>query len=309
MSAARSSSALSSTKPAASGARTPATPTAPTSWPSVSSMPASGPLTAWAPIIGVTATTRSRRRRDRSAQAVDGEDRVERDERIGGREHDRLRALDGLEHPRRGARPRGAVEAHGAHGVGRAPPDEPLLEGQLAAGRDDARAQAVVARGQQAGGEAVAPREVGGDGRQRLARAQALAAHEVQADVAIAEDEPVDAAELGHDRHRLARVAGDAPALLGMDASGQRVEQRVEVGRDRQAPVLEVVTDVADDRDVLRGDGGEQAAREARTADAACEQGHPGQAMNPRSPGVSTSRSIPTRCRRVPPWRAALPGP
>src|SRR6478672_13811031 len=57
----RSPSASSSTKPVASGARTLATPTAETSWPSVSSMPASGPLTASVPIIGVTAITRSRR--------------------------------------------------------------------------------------------------------------------------------------------------------------------------------------------------------------------------------------------------------
>ena len=130
-------------------------------------------------------------------------------------------------------------------------------------------------------------REVGGDARERLACAQALAAHEVQADVAVAEDEPVDAAQLGHDRHRLARVAGHAPALLGMDAAGQRVEQRVEVGRDRQSPVLEVVADVADDRDVGGRQAREQPAREARPADAACEDGHPRHAAgaSPRSPG------------------------
>ena len=58
---ARLSSALSSTNPEASGASTPATPTAETSCPSVSSIPASGPLTAWDPIIGVIATTSSRR--------------------------------------------------------------------------------------------------------------------------------------------------------------------------------------------------------------------------------------------------------
>ena len=48
---------------------------------------------------------------------------------------------------------------------------------------------------------------------------------------------------------------GDAPALLGMDAPRERVEQRVEVGRDRETPVLEVVADVADDRDVARPAG------------------------------------------------------
>ena len=210
--------------------------------------------------------------------------------------------------PGAGTRARRALEAHGAHGIGRAPPDEPLLERQLAIGRDDARAQVIVAGGQEASAQAVAPREIGGDGRERLARAQPLAAHEVQADVAIAEDEPVEAAELGHDGHRLARVAGDAPALLGMDAAGQRVQQRVEIGRDRQPPVLEIVAHVADDRHVGRSYAREQTARETGPSDPACEQRHPGHA-SPRSPGVSTSCSMPTRRRRVPPWRAALPGP
>ena len=106
-------------------------------------------------------------------------------------------------------------------------------------------------------------------------------AHEVQADVAVAEDEPVGAAQLAHDAHRRAGVVADAPAQLA-DAAGQRVEHRVDVGRDVQIPVLEVVADVRDHGHGGRRLGREHAEREPRTADAAGEDGHPHAGSMPR---------------------------
>jgi hypothetical protein len=96
----------------------------------------------------------------------------------------------------------------------------------------------------------------------------------VQADVAIAEDEPVGAAEPPHDAERLPRVAVDAPALLGMDDAGERVEARVQVRRDVQAQQLDVVADVADDRHGLGADRVGQPEREAGPADATGQQRH-----------------------------------
>ena len=103
----------------------------------------------------------------------------------------------------------------------------------------------------------------------------------MQADVAVAEDEPVGAAQLADDAHRRAGVVAHAPAQLA-DAAGQRVEHGVDVGRDVQIPVLEVVADVRD-----HGHGGlrlgrEHAEREPRTADAAGEDGHPHAGSMPR---------------------------
>ena len=103
----------------------------------------------------------------------------------------------------------------------------------------------------------------------------------MQADVAVAEDEPVGAAQLADDAHRRAGVVADAPAELA-DPAGQRVQHGVDVGRDVQVPVLEVVADVRD-----HGHGGlrlgrEHAEREPRTADAAGEDGHPHAGSMPR---------------------------
>ena len=116
-------------------------------------------------------------------------------------------------------------------------------------------------------------------------------AHEVQADVAVAEDEPVRAAEPADDAEGLAGVAVDAPALLGVHDAGQRVEARVEVGRDVQAEQLDVVADVADDRHRLGADGVDQPEREPRPADATGQQRHtPPRSV--RSRRISTSPSV-----------------
>ena len=101
--------------------------------------------------------------------------------------------------------------------------------------------------------------------------AQQLGAHEVQADVAVAEPEPGLAAELRDRLERLPRLAGAAPAALLVGEPRQRVEDAVEVGRDPQAQHLEVVRDVADDGDVVRIDDTEQPAQEPRPTDAARE--------------------------------------
>ena len=96
-------------------------------------MPASGPLTAREPIIGVIATTCSRR-------AVTAS-RTPSTARIGSSETNGLEGASMIRSalsiasstPGAGPRPGDALEAHGADRIGRAAPDQPLLERELAA--------------------------------------------------------------------------------------------------------------------------------------------------------------------------------
>ena len=109
--------------------------------------------------------------------------------------------------------------------------------------------------------------------------AQRLRAHEVQAEVSVAELEPRLAAEPGHDLHRLPRLVRAAPAALLVRDAGERVEDAVEVGRDVKAEHLDVVADVADHGHRRRLHDLDETAQEARAADAAGEHDDSGHAL------------------------------
>ena len=65
------------------------------------------------------------------------------------------------------------------------------------------------------------------------------------------------------------RLVRAAPARASSSTPGERVEDRVEIGRDVEAEHLEVVADVADDRHVARVDVSVSARAKPRAADAA----------------------------------------
>ena len=85
------------------------------------------------------------------------------------------------------------------------------------------------------------------DRRQRLAGAQPPRALDVRREVAVAEPEPGLAAERLQRRHEGPGLVAPAPAALRMVEPGERVDQRVEVGRDREAEMLEIVAGIGDD--------------------------------------------------------------
>ncbi len=97
----------------------------------------------------------------------------------------------------------------------------------------------------------------------------------VRREIGVTDGEPRRLTEAREHLVRAERVAANAPAALGVDEPGERVEQRVDVGADVEAMDLEVVGDVGDDRELdLRADEGE-AVRELRPAGAAREEGDP----------------------------------
>ena len=130
--------------------------------------------------------------------------------------------------------------------------DEPLLKRQLLRVRGDPRALAIIGCGQELRGTAPTGRYIGGDRRERLTSPQAPRARHMQCQILVAEDKPVLFAQRDRRLHQVARVAGHAPAIDRIDAARQRVEHRVEIRRDAQPPVLAVVTDVADHRQLAR---------------------------------------------------------
>ena len=125
-----------------------------------------------------------------------------------------------------------------------------------------------------------------GDGAERIARAEHLRTDDVGGEVAVAEAEPLgsDAVrrELLLDREGLVRTP---PALLLVDATAEGVHHGVEVGADLQPEQMDVVTGVADDRDVRVGRGLLETAEETGAADAA------GQNHNAHADSLSASLS------------------
>ena len=105
--------------------------------------------------------------------------------------------------------------------------------------------------------------------------AESPRAHEVEPDVAVAEPEPVLAAQARRRLERVPRLVGPPPATLGVDEPGERVEQAVEVRRDVEPEDLEVVADVADDGELAGLEDAGEAAREAGAAAAAREEDDP----------------------------------
>ncbi len=205
-----------------------------------------------------------------------------------------------------------AFEADGVDLVAVTARDEPLLERKLAGRGLDPGAQPVVGRGQDVRLDPQRSGQPSGDARERLSRSQRLRADEVEPEVEVAELEPVLAAELADGLERAPGLVRAPPAALLVVQPGERVEDRVEIGRDVQAEHLDVVADVADHRDVTRLDGFDEPLDETCAADASREDGDFHEVT--RSAGVSTSsrkpgRTTSTTCSACARKRAALSGP
>ena len=171
------------------------------------------------------------------------------------------------------------------------PGDEPLLERELAGRSREPRPQAIVRRGQHTRLDPERLGEPQRDRRERLSASQRLGAHEVQAEVEVAELEPVFASERAHGLQRAPGLVGTPPAALLVVQPCERVQDRVEVRRDVQPEHLDVVADVPDHGDLSRLDGVDQSPDEPRAAHAAGEDDDPHTCT--RSAGVSTSSRRP----------------
>src|SRR5262249_15179537 len=91
--------------------------------------------------------------------------------------------------------------------------------------------------------------------------------------VSVADREPVLSAECTDGFERIPGLVAAPPPALRVGEARERVENRVEVGRDVEAEHLDVVADVADHRRRLCPNDVHDAKDEARPANASRENG------------------------------------
>ena len=227
-------------------------------------------------MIGETATTGAAAGGKRLAHPRHGEDRLDADERVGRADDHRAQPFvaQGRQKIRMRARILRAVEGKLAHDRAALKAHEIVLEVEPSLIRPQSGAQPIVRRRQHAGTDAEAAAEVGGDGGKSLALPQPTGALDMNRQVAIAEAEPVLAAERRERLHERPGLVLPAPSELRVVEAGQRVHQRVGVRRDMQAEMLEIVADIGDDEQIVRRQDPAQAQRELGAADAARQRDH-----------------------------------
>ena len=109
-------------------------------------------------------------------------------------------------------------------------------------------------------------------------------------------------------RHERPGLVAPAPAGLGIVEPRERVEQRVEIGRDRQAEMLEIVAGVGDHGQAVGRQHAVQAERELGAADAARQRQHaalgligtdpPARAGSARAPALAGAARKPAHQHR-----------
>ncbi len=197
---------------------------------------------------------------------------MDRDERVARRDHDRVCVGDRRQHAGRCSRLLGSLVDERVDLVLVASGDEPLLEDERAVRGDEVRAERIVGGRQQARGEARLADEGRRHRGERLAATERVRADEVKTEVEVTEHEPPLPAPGPCGLERPPGLAGTAPAALRVVQAREGVQHRVEVGRDVEAEDLEVVADVADDRQLARCEHVVEPGRELGAADSAREE-------------------------------------
>ena len=91
----------------------------------------------------------------------------------------------------------------------------------------------------------------------------------MQREIAIAEPKPVLAAERADAVHERPRLVTPAPAGDGIVDARERIGQRVDIGRDAQSKMLEIVAGVGDHEQFVGRQDAAQTERQFRAADPA----------------------------------------
>ena len=123
---------------------------------------------------------------------------------------------------------------------------EVLLKRKRACIRLHDRANRIVGHGQNARGDAELPDQMRRDAGQRLAGPEAMGAVDMGREIAVAEVEPRRSAQGRHGLHEAPRLVAPAPSGLRIDDAAKRIERGIDVGRDGEAQMLEIVAGVDD---------------------------------------------------------------
>ena len=147
--------------------------------------------------------------------------------------------------------------------------DKISLEVEPACSGANARADRIVAHRHNGRTNAKAFGKVADNVGQRLAGAQPPRSLDMNGEIGIAQTKPGFSAQPGQSRHERPGLVAPSPSGCGIIETGERVKQSVDVRRDVQAKMLEIVSGVGDNRQFSRRDDVAQAKRELGAADTA----------------------------------------
>ena len=121
---------------------------------------------------------------------------------------------------------------------------------------------------------------------------------EMEGEIPVAEPEPGLTAEGRHRLEAVERLVAPAPPPVAIEAAGQSVGDRIEIGGDVEPPPLEIVPGVADDGEVRGIDHGGETPDQLGGSGAAGEDDDHGR----RGPGLPsrTHTALQPRPRRRP---------
>jgi hypothetical protein len=165
--------------------------------------------------------------------------------------------------------PVGPREAQAPHRGYTARTHKVILEAEIALRRRHDGAHGIVAHRQDARADAKTPGSIGGEGTQAFARCQAPGAFYVQSQVAVAQPEPGLAPEGFEHAHEGPGLVVSAPAAIRTRETRERVERGVQVGRNPQAEMCEIIARIDDHRQGARREHALQAEAEFGAADSA----------------------------------------
>ena len=155
------------------------------------------------------------------------------------------------------ARAGGAVVSHLQDPRRAAPPHEIVLKVEPARVGAQARAHGVVAHGHHPRGNSQAMAEVCGDGGQGFARRAPSRTLDMGGEIAVAQRKPSLAAERRERSHERPCLVAPAPAALRVVEAGQRVHDGVEIGRDGEPKMLEIIAGIDDHHEIAAEEAAE----------------------------------------------------
>jgi hypothetical protein len=149
--------------------------------------------------------------------------------------------------------------------------DEIFLKMHVAVARLDDGGNGMVGHGQDARFHAEGVTDGIGDLRESFAMGKHLGAVNVGSEITIAEIEPSFAAISAEPLEEMKSFTAHAPAFGGINHTGQRIGDDIEVGRDFQTVHDDVVAGVDDDGEVVRIHGMVEPEQKFRCPDTAGE--------------------------------------
>ena len=227
------------------------------------------------------------------------QDRIDGNERVRRPDDDHRRVLQ-----RRGdfggrCLRRAAVQGETGNGRGCAQTHEVILKRHRAIGCFDDGRRNRIRHWQDARPDPERPGQCYRDFGQPFPRAHAPRALHMHGEIPVTEEEPVRSPKFTHRGHETVALVLPSPALRQVGAVRKGIDQRVDVGADAQAQMVEVVAGVGDDRQVPGRQHPGQSQRQLGPADTAGQIGDPAAAHRNRSiSGWRTSSS-------AVPWRPA----